>query len=232
MKNKILSTLIVVLGMSAPATRSQGTFQNLNFEEAQIVPVLDTPFYPYAVTVADALPGWTVYYGTVQQTQILYNAPTVGGTTAVVLYALGYQSPGAPPPVIDGNFSVLLQGGVINGASAAASISQTGQIPAGTHSLLFDLGLGPLTPPEVLIGNQQISVMPVGSGPNYTIYGANISAWAGQTEELTFSSPGGNFLIDDISFSDTAVPEPSPFVLASVGALLVGACRRFAFKRS
>ena len=161
------------------------------------------PLYPYAVTVANALPGWSVFYGTVQQTQILYNDASLG-TTAVTLYANGY--PGNPGPIIDGNFGVLLQGYVINGVPTAASISQTGLIPSGMQSLLFDAAGGPSSPPvppDVFVGNQEISLVPVGSGPNYTLFGGNISTWAGQTEELTISAPGlsGNWEIDDISFS-------------------------------
>src|SRR6202034_1645588 len=107
---------------------AQGTFQDLDFEEAAIVPITGNPSYPYAVAVANALPGWTVDYGNIQQTDVYYNDPATG-STQVTLYANGYQTPfGGPLPIIDGNFSLLLQTGVINGQAAAASISQTGQI--------------------------------------------------------------------------------------------------------
>jgi hypothetical protein len=71
----------------------------------------------------------------------------------------------------------------------------------------------------------------VGSVGNYTIFGGNISEWAGQTEQLTFSSSFQNFLIDDISFSTQAVPEPSPLALTGVGGLLFALYRRLAPKR-
>jgi hypothetical protein len=209
--------------------RAQGTFENLNFENGDIVPIVGSLYYPYAVTVANALPGWTVDYGSVQQTQILYNAPSTGAT-AVTLLASGY--PGSAGPIIDGNYSVFLQGGLFNGTAANASISQTGQIPAGTQSLLFEVGnLGENLLPEVFIGSDQLSLFPVGSGAGvsvgYTTYGANISAWAGQTEQLTFSSPGMNVLLDDISFSPNAtVPEPTPLALAGLGTALFAIYRR------
>jgi hypothetical protein len=184
------------------------------------------------VTVANALPGWTVDYGTIQQTQILYNAPSLGAT-AVTLLASGY--PGSAGPIIDGNFSVDLQVG-LNGAQAEASISQTGLVPAGTQSLLFDVA-NPTFQPEslnVFIGNDQLTLFPVGTGQgvstSYTIFGANISSWAGQTEPLTFSSYG-EVVIDDISFSTQAIPEASPLVLTGVGGLLFALYRRFAPKR-
>jgi hypothetical protein len=212
---------IVALASVAMA-RAQGSFENLNFEEANIVPITGQPL---AITVANALPGWTVDYGTDQQSQIFYNDASLGAAQ-VTLFANG--SPGILGPIIDGNFSVLLQPGAFNGAFADASISQTAQVPQGTQSLLFDAYAGP---PEVLLGNDQLSLFPVGSGQgvstSYTIYGANISAWAGQTEQLTFSSPLANILIDDISFSPNAtVPEPTPLALAGIGTALFAIYRR------
>jgi hypothetical protein len=139
---------------------------------------------------------------------------------------------------IDGNFSVLLWGGAYpSGVIAAASISQTGEIPPGTQSLLFDAGGGPEDPPAVFIGNDGLTLFPVGSGTGgngvaYTVWGGNISSWAGQNEQLTFSegvTPSFIALIDDISFSPIAViPEPSPLVLTGIGGLLFGLYRRFA----
>ena len=98
---RICFCLATILAAESP--HAQGTFENLNFEQANIVPIVGNPFYPYAVTVANALPGWSVEYGAVQQTVILYNAPTLGDS-AVTLYANGY--PGTPGPIIDGNYSI------------------------------------------------------------------------------------------------------------------------------
>jgi hypothetical protein len=119
---------------------------------------------------------------------------------------------------------VLLQGG---GSAAAAAISQTGLIPSGTQSLFFEaqppMAPAPNGPLNILIGSQAVPYAEVGTGPNYLVYAANISAWAGQTEELTFSDPGfsGNWEIDDISFSPNAVvSEPNPLALTGIGGLL------------
>jgi hypothetical protein len=213
------------------STHAQGTFENLNFEEASILPISGQQF---AITVANALPGWTVDYGTVQQTQISYNDAALGGEPWLTLSANGY--PGDPEAIIDGNFTPFLQGGEVNGVSTPVSITQTGQIPPGTQSLLFDVGnSGESLVPEVYIGNDLLTLFSVGSGvgvsDSYTIYGANISAWADQTEQLTFSASLGNIAIDDISFSPTAViPEPSPLVLSGIGGLLFALYRRFAPK--
>jgi hypothetical protein len=213
----IFTAIVIVSARPAPA---QGTFQNLNFEEANIVAISGQPL---AVTVANALPGWTVYYGNVQQTQISYNDALLGGEPWLTLSANGY--PGIPEMLIDGNFTPFLQGGGVNGVPTPVSISQTGQIPPGTQSILFDCS-GNFSPPSELdafIGSSELSLFQVGSGANYTIYGGNVSAWAGQTEQLTFSASLGNFAIDDISFSPNSVPEPDILALIGIGGLTFAA---------
>jgi hypothetical protein len=237
MKTVVQWSLALVAFFTAPSfpASAQGTFQNLNFEQANPVVVVGSLYYPYGVTAASALPDWTVSYGTVQQTQITENDPSAGSTW-VVLIGPGSSgvAPGSyyPLAAIDGNYSVLLQGGV---TASAASISQTGLIPASTQSLLFeaDAGSGPL---DISIGGQNIPFAAVGTGPNYTLYSANISAWAGDTAQLTFSAleptsgPGlNNWLIDDITFA--AVPEPNILALTTIGGLLFGARQWFARRR-
>jgi hypothetical protein len=195
------------------------TFTNLNFEQANPIPV---DGYPYIVTVSSALPAWTVSLGTVQQTQILYDNQSTGATAVTLI------GPGFTP--IDGSYSVLLQGGL---SAPAASISQTGFIPVGTQSLLFKAlpeGVGPL---DISIGGQNIPFIAVGTESFYTLYAANISAWAGDTEQLTFSALEGyagadNWLIDDISFSPNSfAPEPGIVVLSAIGGLLFAARKWF-----
>jgi len=106
-------------------------------------------------------------------------------------------------------------------------------LPAWGQSLLFEeqgfqgsvnpqLGVGNFA---VLVGNQSIPFEALSSGPNYTLYGANISTWAGQSEQLTFSALEGqlnNFVIDDISFSPTGVPEANTLVLFVMGGAAFG----------
>ncbi len=197
MKTVYIHIWSVIALASISFAKAQGTFENLNFEEANIVPIAGQP---YAIAVANALPEWSVYYGAAQQTQIYYNAPSLGDVQ-VTLLADGY--PGVDSPIIAGSFSVFLQGGLLNGSLANATISQTGVIPAGTQSLLFDVGnLGENLLPEVYIGNSLLSLFPMSTGQgvstSYTVYGANISAWSGETEQLTFSTPAENVLL--ISF--------------------------------
>jgi hypothetical protein len=76
-------------------------------------------------------------------------------------------------------------------------------------------------------------LVPLANGANYTLYGANISSWAGQTAQLSFTvfaqSPYQNneyLYLDAIQFSTQSIPEPSAFALAALGALFLGFRRR------
>jgi hypothetical protein len=88
------------------------------------------------------------------------------------------------------------------------------------------------TPPgtgvlDVSVGGNNVPIVAIGAGPNYTLYSANISTWAGETEQLTFSAPETAFLngwaVDDISFSPA--PEPNIVALTAIAGLVFGARR-------
>ncbi len=196
---------------------AQGTFQNLNFEAAY--PNIQPTSPPGLYDVTTALPGWTAFYGTDQQTQVGYNNISTGATYILLI---GTNDPYYVSS-IGGRYSVLLQGGV---SAAYAAISQTGLVPATAESILFRAkeGAGPLI---LSMGGQSLPIFAVGSGSNYTLYGADISAYSGQTEQLEFSAPSGyfannNWMIDNIQFSSSPVPEPSESALAALGILLLG----------
>jgi len=200
--------------LAAVSAGAQGTFQNLSFEQANPISAGDANA-PWFVTAGSALPFWSVYYSGVQQTQVSYNGISTGATEVDLVNATGQfvQS-------IDGNYSVVLQG-IVPGSMA--SISQSGIIPSGTQSLLFEASTyyGPQGQLDLFLGAQSIPFIEVGTGANYTLYGANISAWSGMMEQLTFLAPGGsynNWEIDDITFSPTAVtPEPNALALMLIG---------------
>ncbi|HEY3855317.1 MAG TPA: hypothetical protein VGO67_13070 [Verrucomicrobiae bacterium] len=224
----IFSAVAACVGASAFA---QGAFQDLDFEEANI-----GPGQPGQVSVASALPGWTVDYTDAVQnyqiTTIPINDRGSGGVVTSII-ANGYPSYTTLTP-IDGNDSVLLvYGGKLEGLlplAAVASISQTGQIPIGTQSLLFTAQTfytAGLTELEVSLGSDVLTFSPVMTQGQSTIYGANIESFAGQTEQLTFSSGEGNLLLDDISFSPvTITPEPQPYILMGIGGCLFALYRR------
>lgn len=193
------------------------SFVNLNFENAIITPDPSSPYYPDAVYASDAIPGWTAT-GFIGPNDILYNGASLGATSVSILGANGY------PPALDGNFSIYLYGGT---TAPAASISQTAIVPVFAESILFKAqdvgGSGTL---QVSLGGQNISFFALSTGSNYTLYGGNIpSGLAGQSEQLMFSALEGinNFWnIDDIQFSTESIPEPTEFVLATLGTLLLG----------
>jgi hypothetical protein len=193
---------------SAPA---QG-FINLNFESAKIIPTS-----PYSIDATNALPGWTVLLGGDQVSLIAYNNPAVGGTSVSIWATNGAQ--------ISGRCSVFLQGGFYYFNPPTAAISQTGLIPISSISLFFEAQPGPGAL-DVSLDGQNLNFFAVGTGANYTLYGADISAFAGQIETLEFSAQQdldryNGWTIDNIQFSPSPVPEPDVLGLSAMGGLFL-----------
>lgn len=104
----------------------------------------------------------------------------------------------------------------------SAAIGQTGLIPLDALSLTF-WGYAS----DVSFAGQALSLVVLGTTPDYYIYGADISAFAGQTGQILFTArPQTLSIIDNIQFSTIAVPEPGAFVLAALGCLLLRFRRR------
>jgi hypothetical protein len=211
MKYLVLCVFLVTIEI---ASVSGQDFANLDFESARIIPLYTNGPDVY-IAATNALPGWTAWFGTNHPlTVIPYNVPA-----AVLLPPVGLYGSNAAIP--SGNFGVFLQNG---------SISQTGLIPTNAASLLFDAQSPFSTPFAVSLGGQNLSYMAISnalnsSGYGYTIYSANISAWAGQVVNLRFSGwPGGIWpggILDDIRFSSTPVPEPGGVALMALGSGVV-----------
>ena len=204
------STIAIWFWLATACTlHGQGTFQNLNFESANV-----DGFSPGNIPITNAFPGWTAYIGPTQ-------VQTVGidfvNIDAAVVFLESSLSPYYQP--LQGNYSAFLQGSSIFATTASAAIAQTGQIPATAQSLIY-IGIAS---GFVTFNGQSIPLSQIGAGPNYNIYGGNILALAGQTGELRFTIPPlGRMLIDNIQFSDQPIPEPSAFGLFGLGALLLG----------
>jgi len=201
--------ILAVTSIFIVSAHGQG-FENLNFESAQNLPANPGLSGTY-VSVASALPGWTIFAANTVLSSIYYVSNSFPESVAQVELEGG-------PPALGGNLSVGL-------FSIGASISQTGLIPANAESLLFEASF-PLSL-EVTLGGQNLPYSALSGGPNYTVYQANIPpSMDGQMETLTFGldGPGGGTLIDDIEFSPQAVPEPSECALIGFGALLFGLC--------
>ncbi len=201
------------MAVAATSARAQGTFQNLDFESARVG--LVTNALPQ-VAVSEALPSWSASDGTDQLSTIaVYPAfPVTGGFLSPVdLIASATDS-------LDGNFSVILGAGSGSPVPAHGTISQTGRVPVGVHSLLFKAALIPGSTLQVSLGGASLSYVALSTQPKDTVYGADISAFAGDTAELIFMAATRGAEIDDIEFSPQIVPEPSVLALAGAAASL------------
>jgi hypothetical protein len=217
----------LLLGVASAA--GQGTFQNLAFESGS-----PGPTSPNTVSFDAAFPGWTGYMAGIQQTTALYNRVALD-TSAISLIDQGWSSYLGSAGVIEGRYTAVLQAGLglSSGTPANVAISQTALVPAASQSLRFEAyGPGSVStalPLFVMLGGQRLSFIPLGSGSNYTLYGADIHTLAGQSAELAFTVPAedphlnNNYVfLDAIQFSNLPIPEPSAFGLSVLGALLLG----------
>jgi hypothetical protein len=220
----ILLTIILMLKQDG---KTQG-FINLNFESASLVPT--GGFY---VQFAPAFPGWTGTAGGVSLSNALYNVvylDTAG--ISIIDHNWTNQFNGIPGGLIQGRYTAILQSGIVSlNTPGDTTLSQTGQVPVGTQSLLFEAyeffdSTGAF---GVTLGGQNLSLTVISNALNYTLYGADVSAWAGQTAQLAFTVFGENphqndeyLYLDAIQFSTQSIPEPGEFALAALGILLLG----------
>jgi hypothetical protein len=209
------------------AVLGQGTFQNLNFEAANLL--ILAPGQSATVSVADALPGWTAWLGTNQQALVAYNATTLGNASISVI-GPNYSQLGPIIPPIEGNFNAILMAGMAPGGSVAASISQVGTVPANAQSIQFKTSMFPGEPEDFMLSlnGVTVSLQPVSVTSTYATWGGNIQSFAGRQVELRITAfptaqlPTYNFWVDSVIFSSELVPEPGVFGLSALGALLTG----------
>jgi hypothetical protein len=205
MKTKI--PLIVALVFAVRIGVSQG-FVNLNFEAAKN---LGVPGSFTQLSATNAFPGWTVsaYY-------ILYDDVSLSGYDVSIIDT---NTPYYTTP-IQGKYYAMLIPVNLPGYGYYTSIGQTGQIPLSAESISFWGNIGSI---QITFNGQPLSFVITDTTPNYFIYGADISAYAGQTGQLLFSVPpqssGG--ILDNIQFSSTPVPEPGTFGLFAMGGALL-----------
>jgi len=224
------------------STQAQGSFQNLDFESANVAPSGPEPYGTF-VPIGSALPGWTAYLGAQQLTQVGYNAPTLS-LANISLIGPNWNSSDTGiygAGIIDGNYSVLVQAGGVPtnaGQGESASIAQNGTVPTTAESLQFKAFAE--NPFSVSFAGNVLGLVVLSSGVSadglpYNLYAANISAWAGQTGELEFTADNAvndpYLVLDDIAFSPNPVPEPGTLalMLTAIGAYGV---RRWRAKES
>ena len=210
--------IFVTVALSIVRGHAQG-FINLNFESAVLVPILGNPYGD--VQFGPAFPGWSAYYNSTSFSStdpVTYNNPTLGDQ------ALGLVTPAFFNSSIS-NISALLQGSASTGRPDV-SLAQTGLIPVGTMSLRFlAFQAGPIPRFVVSLNGQPVPYSLVQNFGSFSEYGADISAFAGQTTELRFTQRSGalanNLLLDNISFSPLGVPEPGTWALLGLGGALL-----------
>jgi hypothetical protein len=199
--------------------QAQG-FINLDLESANLAPVPSGQFGG-DVPTANAIPGWSAFIGATQVSQVLQNNYTLGNASIDIL-GPNWNGGG----IIEGEYTVVLQPGVDpfgSGQNVSASISQIGQVQMNSQSLEFKAET--YTAFSVALGGENLSLFVLGTGPNYTLYGANISAFAGQTETLTvtaLAAPNTADYFDSFDFNSSPIPEPRYLgVLASCSLFFI-----------
>jgi hypothetical protein len=222
---KIRVVFVILILASSLIGFAQGTFQDLYFEQATIVPLGS------GYSAASAFPGWQAIYGTTPTSIVGLDAISIGA--AEISLVNDNPSEGLVP--LQGNFSAYL----FSNPTTTTTLSQTGLVPGGTESIQMDVVEMNGGTFAVTLGGQSINMVPLQTFPNYTLYGANVSAWSGQTANLSItenvpSNPAvypDELQLDNITFSTQTVPEPSPLVLTGAGALVFALYRCFAPKR-
>lgn len=201
---------------------AQGTFQNLDFELANPIPLVGSPDYPYAIANSNAMPGWTAYIGSNPRDSIYYNTVSYGAA----LISLHDSSSPYWPPIQGSNSLILFAQFNPNNQPGrdSAAVAQTGQIPDGSLSIRFYSGSEYM---QASFNGQDIPLIQLGLTGSYLILGGDISAFGGQTGELRFTMPSVAFsynipYLDNILFSPQPIPEPGMLGLFALSALLVG----------
>ena len=180
------------------------------------------------VEASIALRGWTTYRQFYSSTTILYDEGTAGSPSISIHDA---SSSVTFLHVLQGRYTTFLQ---IASSGVHPAIGQVGTIPANAQSVRF-FANGAIS---VSFGGQPLPVTALETTPNYTIYGADVSAFAGQTRELLFQPEYPAFLgyynygssLDNIFFSPEPVPEPGTVALFTLGVLVLLGVRRIGTK--
>lgn len=218
---KILNSILSITLLALVHNCEAQAFVNLDFESANLS-VIPSGQFGSLVPITDALPGWTGYVGTIQLTQVLQNNATLGAPSIDIL-GPNWNAIN----IIEGQYTVVLQPGGVGPSFESASISQSGMVPIYARSLQFKAVM--FSPCSVSLGGQTLSLIPLQTGANYTLYGADISSFAGQVENLAITAlaaPNSADYFDSFVFSPSTVPEANAFGLFALGGLFLGLSRR------
>jgi hypothetical protein len=104
---------------------AQGTFQDLDFEQATIVPLGN------GISAASAFPGWQTLIGTTPTSVVYLDGKSAGSP----LISLVNNDPSEGLAPLQGNYSAYLISASIPAARTSVTLSQTGIVPASTESI-------------------------------------------------------------------------------------------------
>ena len=214
--HKLLVSLIIGLSLTSRAQLvPNGSFENGSrpTDPAQSGSTLSTN---------TALPGWSIF-----GSPLYYQYGPLGGP----VIAIGnYYAPSS------GTNAIYLQAG-FSGAPTPVSLWQNLVIPSNIKSITFE-SKSAVDPNlyhgyylALLFSTAGVSITPQSFSTNsagYINYGIDVSAYAGSTMELRFTVDplggpvGGAYLIDNIQFSQSPVPEPFSWTLFGIGGGILG----------
>jgi len=218
-------TRALILCFATSSALAQGTFYNLDFEWARLR-YIPAGQYGGMVAPSNAFPGWTI----VSTGMVLQNNSTIGLPSIDILGP--YWS---DREIIGGLYTALLVSGTYPDRQPPANLgsstlAQVGEVPPTALSIhLKEFGSPQFT---LSLGGQNIPLVQIGGGSNYTLYGGDISQFAGQTVELRLSavatadSPFNWVYLDDIEFSPLSIPEPPSPTLVVIGVVIFWMLRR------
>jgi hypothetical protein len=187
-------------------------FQNLGFDLANTNNLVVDPGSPFHGTgsTQDLLPGWELTKGGVPQTTLGLNLSLLSLGYATLISYDQSQYFGLP---VEGAYGLQLVGSA--GNQDPFALSQRGDVPSDTQLLTFRYDGFPF-----LLSINGTPLTP--TTQSSTLEAFDVSAFAGQTVDLTLSplgpavpTQGGSSYIDSIAF---AVPEPAICVLLALAS--------------
>ncbi len=200
---KQLATCMAMLAVVTPAQKalSAAPFQNLDFEDAVVTGAFDG-----SVPASEALPYWT--HNNFAEDYLPYNIFCLAPGCISIHDSGSMLAPAFP---IEGEYSVLLQGGHTGVADPIMSISQLGDVPSNATAIRFlSIEFDHL---RVSLNGVTIPYVELFSIGDATMLEGNISAFAGTTAELKFESVpgdgGGKDSIRSTQYSSFPSPPPS-----------------------
>lgn len=239
---RVAGVAVAVAVLSGVELGMSQSFTNLDFEGAHIA--RGTP--PGNIAFSNAFPGWTGYAipngGGNPNTNVylptFLDAISLGGSGFALVNTNGDGVGGLSDFPIDGRYSAVLFGGYEPSFGLYTAImSQTGLVPAGTHTLFVDaqpVAAYPYSTFSISLNGQTLNMIPLQTFPTYTVYGADISGFANETATLNLevpcppygSVPPYGVEFDDIVFSSTIIPEPDALALWMLGLGVMGMAAR------